>query len=168
MDRLGMPPMAFGPSLMASDLARQTNFNTKFARAQDADFLLRALLGKRYAIICSPLYAYQEQGCMPMAKVIPSLSYCCQMFGQYTDKYPVRSRALIATSRLKKLAYYTADATGLWHTFIKRRSRPPTVSEKQQHGDAYELILANCARLFATDVNDGRPEPNNPSSQISN
>lgn len=158
MDRVGMPPLAFGPCLMSSELAKHTGFNTAFARAQDSDFLLRALLGKRYAVLCDPLYTYREQGCLSLAKVIPSLSYCCQMFAQYKKRYPVRSRALIATSQLKKLAYYAADTVDLWDAIIKRRSRPPTVGERRQHDVAYDRVLATCARLFTTDVRHEIPE----------
>ena len=45
MKHPGMPPLAFAPSMIRADLAKQTGFDTTFPIAEDADFLLRALLG---------------------------------------------------------------------------------------------------------------------------
>ncbi len=47
MQHPAMPPLAFAPSMIIADLAKQIGFDTSFPIAEDADFLLRALLGKR-------------------------------------------------------------------------------------------------------------------------
>jgi glycosyltransferase involved in cell wall biosynthesis len=52
---VGGVPMAFAPSVMRSELAKRTGFATSCAIAEDTDFLLRALFGKQYAVINTPL-----------------------------------------------------------------------------------------------------------------
>jgi len=51
MKHPGMPPLAFAPSMITADLAKRTGFDTSFPTAEDINFLLRALPGKRYAVL---------------------------------------------------------------------------------------------------------------------
>src|SRR5580698_3356636 len=49
--RIGMPLVAFAPSMIVADLAKATGFDPSFPIAEDVDFLLRALYGKPYAVL---------------------------------------------------------------------------------------------------------------------
>ena len=138
--RPGMPPLAFAPSMMAADLAKKTGFDTSFPISEDVDFLLRALLGRRYAVLAAPLYVYREQGSTTPTKVNSALNYCCRMFMKQFDQYPVDCMIEIAKARGKQAVYRTAAALGLWEQIIARRSRPPSNAERQQYQDAWKTV----------------------------
>ncbi len=136
----GMPPLAFAPSMIIATLAKQTGFDPSFPTAEDADFLLRALLGRRYAILSAPLYVYREQGAMTLSKVSSALNYCCRMFRKQFDQHPLDSTIEIAKARGKQMIYHSAAALGLWDYMIARRSRVPNAVDHQQYQKAWEAI----------------------------
>jgi glycosyltransferase involved in cell wall biosynthesis len=138
--RLGMPPLAFAPSMMAADLAKKTGFDSSFPISEDVDFLLRALLGKRYAVLPDPLYVYREPGSTTLHKGSAALNYCCRMFMKHFDQYPVDCTIEIAKARGKQVVYHAAAALGLWEQIIARRSRPPSAAERQQYQDAWKTV----------------------------
>jgi glycosyltransferase involved in cell wall biosynthesis len=138
--RLGMPPLAFPPSMMPADLAKQTGFDASFPTAEDVDFLLRAFLGKRYAVLPAPLYVYCEPGSTTLDKVSPALHHCCRMFMKYFDQYPWSCTIQIAKTRGKQFLYHSAATLGLWEQIIALRSRPPSRAERQQYQDAWKTV----------------------------
>jgi glycosyltransferase involved in cell wall biosynthesis len=138
--RLGMPPLAFAPSMMPANLAKQTGFDTSFPTAEDVDFLLRAFLGKRYAVLPAPLYVYCEPGSTTLNKVSPALHHCCRMFMKYFDQYPWSCTVQIAKTRGKQFLYHSAATLGLWEQIIARRSRPASGAERQQYQDAWKTV----------------------------
>jgi glycosyltransferase involved in cell wall biosynthesis len=142
MKHLGMPPLAFAPSMIRSDLAKQTGFDTTFPIAEDADFLLRALLGKQFAVLPTPLYVYREQGSTTLNKVSSALDYCCRMFQKQLDQYPLDSAIEIVKARGKQMIYRTAATLGLWDHMIARRSRVPNDADYQQYQHAWQTISA--------------------------
>jgi len=139
--RPSMPPLAFAPSMMAADLARNTGFDTSFPISEDVDFLLRALLGKRCAVLAAPLYVYREPGSATLNKVSRSLNYCCRMFIKQFDQYPLDCTLEIAKTLGKQAVYHAAAALGLWEQMIARRSRPPSAAERQQYQDAWKTVV---------------------------
>jgi len=140
VSRLGMPPLAFAPSMMPAELAKETGFDPSFPISEDVDFLLRALLGKRYMVLPQPFYVYREQGLNTLGKVSAGLNYCCRMFMNHFDQYPVACTLEIAKARGKQVVYHTAAAFGLWEQIIARRSRPPSAAEHQQYRDAWKTV----------------------------
>jgi glycosyltransferase involved in cell wall biosynthesis len=149
--RLGMPPLAFAPSMMAADLARNTGFDTSFPISEDVDFLLRAFLGKRYSVLPAPLYVYREPRSATLNKVSRSLNYCCRMFMKQFEQYPLDCTLEIAKALGKQVIYHGAAALGLWGQIIARRSRPPSAHERQQYQDAWKTV-AQIARRAALAV----------------
>ncbi len=137
---LGMPPLAFAPSMIVADLAKHTGFDTSFPTAEDADFLLRALLGKRYAVLPTPLYVYREPCSTTLDKVSSALNYTCRMFGKQFHQHPVQSAIEIAKTRGRQLIYHSAATLGLWDYMIARRSRAPSAADHQQYQDAWQTI----------------------------
>jgi glycosyltransferase involved in cell wall biosynthesis len=140
LKRLGMPPLAFAPSMIVSDLAKTTGFDPSFPIAEDVDFLLRAMSGQRYAMLPLPLYVYREPGSATLAKVSSALGYCCQMFEKQLEQHPVESAIEIAKSRGKQLIYHSASALGLWDYMITRRSRIPSDVDFQQYHNAWQIV----------------------------
>jgi glycosyltransferase involved in cell wall biosynthesis len=140
MKTYGMPPLPFAPSMIVAALAKHTGFDPSFTIAEDADFLLRALLGKRYAVLPTCLYVYREPGSTTLDKVSSALDYCCRMFEKQFDQHPVHSAVEIAKVRGKQLIYYSAAAFGLWDYMIVRRSRVPNAMDHQQYQDARQIV----------------------------
>jgi GT2 family glycosyltransferase len=139
-DRPRMPPLAFSPSMMETCLAKETGFDPSFPTAEDVDFLLRALLGKRYAVLPAPLYAYREQGSATLQKSTFALSHCCRMFMKHFDQFPKTCTVEIAKARGKQSIYYAAAALGLWEQLIARRSRPASTTECREYQDAWTNV----------------------------
>jgi glycosyltransferase involved in cell wall biosynthesis len=139
--RLGMPPLAFAPSMMSTDLAKATGFDASFPISEDVDFLLRALLGRQFTVLPAPLYAYCEPGSTTLKKVSTALNYCCRMFMKHFHQYPVDCVVEIGKARGKQAVYHAAAALGLWEQIIARRSRPPSAAERQQYQDAWKTVM---------------------------
>jgi glycosyltransferase involved in cell wall biosynthesis len=138
--RPAMPPLAFPPCMMATDLAKETGFDASFPTAEDVDFLLRALLGKRYAVLPAPLYMYREQGSMTLNKVSAALDHCCRMFMKHFDQHAGDCALEIAKARGKQGLYHAAAALGLWDKVIALRSRPASATECQRFQDAWTIV----------------------------
>jgi glycosyltransferase involved in cell wall biosynthesis len=139
---VGMPPVAFAPSMIVADLAKRTRFDPSFPIAEDVDFLLRALSGRQYAVLPIPLYVYREQGAVTLAKVSSALDYCCRMFRKEFEEHPVECAIEIAKARGKKLIYHAASAFGLWDHMITRRSQIPSTTDRQQYHNAQRIVAA--------------------------
>jgi len=148
MRRPGMPPLAFAPCMLRAEIAKGTGFDTSFPIAEDADFLLRALLGKQYAVLSNPLYVYREQGAMTLSKVSSALNHCCRMFSKQLRAHPFRSTIEVAKARGKQVMYHAGAALGYWDQIIARRSRMPSGDEQQQYREAWTTVSAIASRHF--------------------
>lgn len=137
---VGMPPVAFAPSMITADLAKATGFDPSFPIAEDVDFLLRGLCGKRCAVLGSPLYVYREQGSATPEKVHSALNYCCSMFEKKFNEHPVLSAVEIAKARGKQLVYQSAATLGWWNQMIQRRSRIPSADDCRQYQNAWQIV----------------------------
>jgi hypothetical protein len=140
LKHLGMPPLAFAPSMIVAELAKTTGFDPSFPIAEDVDFLCRAMSGKRYAVLPVPLYVYREQGSATLAKVSSALEYCCRIFAKQSKQRPVESVIEIAKARGKQLIYHSAAALGLWDYMISRRSQTPSQADFQQYHNAWQIV----------------------------
>ncbi len=147
---LAMPPMAFAPSMMAGKLAKETGFDTSFPISEDVDFLLRALLGKRYVVLPTPLYVYREQGSTTITKVSAALNHCCRMFTKHFDQCPTNCAIEIAKARAKQAIYHVGAAIGFWEQIIARRSRAPSSLERQQYEASWRTVTEIANRAAGT------------------
>jgi glycosyltransferase involved in cell wall biosynthesis len=140
MKHPGMPPVAFAPSMMSTDLAKRVGFDPSFPIAEDTDFLLRALLGKRFAVLPQPWYVYRWQGLTTLNKVSPALKYCCRMFEKHLVEHPFYGALEIAKVRAKQIVYHSAAAVGMWDYMISRRSRTPDAADYEDYHHAWQLV----------------------------
>jgi glycosyltransferase involved in cell wall biosynthesis len=147
--RIAMPPLAFAPSMIAADLAKTTGFDPSFPIAEDVDFLLRALPGRRYAILPSALYVYREHGSATPEKISSALHYCCSMFEKQFDRHPVASAIEIAKARGKHLFYHAASRLGLWDYVIRQRSESPSIADCQLYENAKQVVSEIALSHFA-------------------
>jgi glycosyltransferase involved in cell wall biosynthesis len=136
----GMPPLAFAPSMMHAEIAHGTRFDPSFPISEDADFLLRALLGRKYAVLPRALYVYREQKAMTLQKVSSALNYCCRMFEKQLYEFPVEGTVEIVKARGKQMIYHAAAKLSFWDQIIRRRSRKPNELEHQQYRAAWETV----------------------------
>jgi glycosyltransferase involved in cell wall biosynthesis len=149
---VSMPPISFPAAMLPSGLAKRTGFDVSFPTAEDADFLLRALLGKSYAVLTQPLYVYCEQGTMTLSKVSSALTHCCRMFGKQIIEHPMECAIEIGKARGKQLIYHAASGLGLWDYMIARRSRTASPAEREQYQDAWRVVSAIAAKSMAAAV----------------
>lgn len=138
LDRVRMPPFPTPPCMLRTALARQTGFDPALRRSQDVDFLLRALLGKRYAVINEPLYVYVEDA--TLAKGSRSLNYCCQMFRKHIKTHPIDSTREILRARLKQVVYHTAAAFGGWDRLVARRTSCAHAPQVERYEREWEAL----------------------------
>jgi glycosyltransferase involved in cell wall biosynthesis len=146
MKHPGMPPVAFATSMITADLAKRTGFDASFPIAEDTDFLLRALLGARYAVLPAPLYVYRRQNFTRLAGVSSALNYCCRMFRKHLPEHPLHSGIEIAKARGKQAIYHSAAALGLWNHMIARRSQVPDATDYRAYEDAWQTVSGIAAR----------------------
>lgn len=140
MRSLGMPPLAFAPSMMRTDTARRAGFDSRFCLAQDVDFLLRVILGRRFAVIAEALYVYSEHASATVQKVTLALSYTAKMFWKYRARYPVAASMNISKVFGKAFVYRCAARAGLWERILVRRSRRPSQPELEEFEGAFKQV----------------------------
>jgi glycosyltransferase involved in cell wall biosynthesis len=137
IDSVGSLPFVFPASILRAELAKSTGFAASHRRCEDADFVWRGMLGKRYAIINHPLYVYREAGVTSPTKVLSSLNACCDIYWNLAGVGLVERAAAVAGARLKQAAYCGAALLGMWDQMIARRCRAPLAGERLR----YEAIL---------------------------
>lgn len=146
IDSVGSFPFVFPASIMRADLAKRTGFASSYRRCEDADFILRGMFGKPYAIINDPLYVYREAGVTSPSKILSSLNACCDIYWNFAGVGRLKRAAAIAGARLKQAAYCGAAMFGMWDQMIARRSRTPLDCERLH----YEAILRDLTRRDLT------------------
>jgi glycosyltransferase involved in cell wall biosynthesis len=145
VDSVGTLPFVFPASVMRTELAKETGFAPCYPRCEDADFVLRALFGKEYAVINMPLYAYREVGVTSLSKVISSLNACCDIYWKFPGASLSQRAAAVALSRFKQAVYCGAMASGMWNRMIASRSRMPSESERQHYESNLRALMKNIA-----------------------
>jgi hypothetical protein len=138
--QLGPPPLGFPPCMVRMDAARGAHFNPAFRRSQDSDFLLRVMLGKTYGMSTTPLYAYSQAEAASLDKTLEGYRYRLRCYGQYTERYPVRSRAQMA-KMIARMGMY--KATGLLHAeqyLIARRWQKLSREAEDAFRDAKQTV----------------------------
>lgn len=138
--RLGPPPVGFPPCMVRMDAARRAHFKPAFRRSQDSDFLLQVLLGKTYGMSATPLYAYSQAEAASLDKTLEGYRYRLRCYGQYTERYPLRSRTQMAKT-LARMGVY--KAAGLFHAeqhLIARRWERLSPEAEEAFRDAKRTV----------------------------
>lgn len=144
MQKPSMPPLPFPPSMMRTELAQKTRFDSSFHSAEDADFLLRMLLDTPFALLPIPLYVYREQGgAMTLRKVNMAINFSAKMLLKHFRHYPLHTLFEIAKIRAKQIIYHAAALCGLWDAIIARRSQAPNQSDREQYQQSLHTVTAS-------------------------
>jgi glycosyltransferase involved in cell wall biosynthesis len=133
----GPPPLSFPPSIVRMADAKGARFNPEFRRSQDSDFLIRVMLGKRYAVSSIPVYAYSQAEAASLAKTLEGYRYRLRCYGQYREQFPMRSRIAMAKTRARMGVYKLAGWLRAEQRLIERRWEPITPEAKEAYASAY-------------------------------
>jgi len=104
------PPSLFFPSSMIrTDKVQGAGFDVRLRRSQDSDMLIRALIGERFALTSSALYAYRRAA-MTLDKTLEGYRYRAKAHVKHWRAFPLEvSRTLLET--YSKMAVYKALGT---------------------------------------------------------
>lgn len=120
-DRPVPPPFLFPASMIHTDLAKRTGFDPEFRRSQDSDFLMRALLGRHFALASEILYGYSQASAASLARTLEGYRYRIRAHLRHWQEFPLRVARTVAETGAKMVAYRTASVLGLEGRLIERR-----------------------------------------------
>jgi len=143
--RPGPPPLSFPPCMVRMEDAKRARFNPEFRRSQDSDFLIQVMLGKRYGVSATPIYAYSQAEAATLDKTLDGYRYRLRCYGQYTERYPLQSRAQMAKTLARMGVYRVAGWLHAEQRLIERRWQPITPAAQK----AYTEARATVTRLTA-------------------
>jgi len=134
------PELLFPPSMIRTELAKQTGFDPAFKRSQDSDFLIRALLGKSFALSDRVLYAYSQGTAASLDRTLEGYRFRMRAHLRHWRRYPIRVSRTVAETAAKMLAYRVAGALGREQRLISRRWGPATQAESADFAIALERV----------------------------
>lgn len=134
------PPILFPPSMIRTSIAKQTGFDPAFRRSQDSDFLIRALLGRRYALSERVLYAYSQGSAASLARTLEGYRYRMRAHARHWKRYPIRVARTIVDTAAKMIAYRVAGALGQDNKLIARRWRDANGAVERDFFAALEIV----------------------------
>jgi len=123
-DRPVPPPFVFPTSMIRTDLARATGFDPAFRRSQDSDFLIRALLGKHYALGSEILYAYSQASAATLERTLEGYRYRIRSHVRHWQAHPWQVARTVSETSAKILAYRAAGLFGMEGSLIEKRWSP--------------------------------------------
>lgn len=145
------PPFVFPTSMIRTELARATGFDPKFRRSQDSDFLIRALLGKHYALSPDVLYAYSQASAASLERTLEGYRYRIRSHLRHWREHPLRVTRTISATGMKILAYQAAGALGMENALIERRWGPFDDETLSGFNVALAQVREASSVLFAPD-----------------
>ncbi|NNE18733.1 MAG: glycosyltransferase family 2 protein [Myxococcales bacterium] len=136
----GPPPLSFPPCMVRMAGAREAGFNPEFRRSQDSDFLIRVMLGKRYAVSSVPVYAYSQAEAAGLDKTLEGYRFRLRSYGGYTESYPLSSRAEMAKTYARIGVYKLAGWLGAEQRLIEMRWQGITPEARAAYETAREAV----------------------------
>jgi len=134
------PPFVFPTSMIRADLARATGFDPKFRRSQDSDFLIRALLGRHYALSAEVLYAYSTAAQRGRATVQGSRNRFESTLRHWREN-PVHVAQTVVATSAKRLVYRAAGMLGMDQKLVARRWSPASAEVESGYQVARAAVL---------------------------
>jgi len=155
--RLGPPPVAHAPSMIRMEIARHYSYDPELPQAQDVDFLLRLMLGRRYCVQSEVSYVYAEHASVTPEKILRGHRLWRRILRKHRGGFPLASRTGACWSLAKSALCRCAFAAGLAGALLRRRSRKPTPEEADGFRSAREAVLAVRDSVFGPDPVGARP-----------
>lgn len=125
-------PVPHAPTMYKKDIARNVHYDANFKLAQDVDFLRRIMFGRKYVLLNSIGYVYEEQQSNIPKKVMQGYYYSALGYAKFTPKYPLYSsfKMVFELVKILRLAFYTV--IGKFDQLIKARSILPSYKQKEE------------------------------------
>lgn len=138
--RPGPPPLSFPPCMVRMADAKQARFNPEFRRSQDSDFLIQVMLGKRYGVCSTPIYAYSQAEAASLDKTLEGYRYRLRCYRQYTTRFPLQSRAEMLKTMARMGVYKVAGWAHAEQRLIERRWQDITPSADKAYREAKATV----------------------------
>lgn len=142
------PPFIFPSSMIRTDLARATGFDPEFRRSQDSDFLIRALLGRNYALGAEILYAYSQATAATLERTVEGYRYRMRAHRRHWRAYPVRVTRTLVETMAKLVAYRVAGRVGGDRRLIENRWGAADEDARRDFERALAVTVAAADELF--------------------
>lgn len=142
LNQLTNPPIAHAPSMIRMPIAKQTNYDLNFKIAEDAEFLLRVLLGNYYAVLHDVAYVYAEHASMSLEKMLLSYESNRRMLRKHKNRFPISSRVNTAKIFAKSLIYRVFYVVGAGDYLTSNRSQPPAEEDLNDFHAAQKVVLS--------------------------
>jgi glycosyltransferase involved in cell wall biosynthesis len=151
-DRLGMPPIPHAPSLIRMADAKRETYDTRFPLAQDMDFMLRVMLGKRYAAVPKPYYVYTELASSSPQKILLAHRFVRRMFWKHRHRFPLAAYGRILESYVKTILYLAAFKAGRAESVVRGRAGAASMEEGEAFVAARDTVRAVYARIYGAEA----------------
>lgn len=148
--RLGPPPVAFGPTMMRAEVARRFRFDPGLSACEDFDYLIRYLIGRRFATLRDVSYVYSEHETTTPEKAVRNMRTCRAVFSSHRDRFPFGSRWQVGKTLAKEIIYRGAFALGMGRRLVANRSAPPTAEDVREFQAARRVVAATVDRYSQT------------------
>lgn len=142
------PRLSFPTTMLRRDVATDADFDPRLRRAEDPDYLMKALGGHTYGISGRICYAYRETYSTDALREA-LLAFRCQRitFRDQLDDAPIGAAGRYLTSLAKSGLYRAALATGTGRWLFERRNRAPTPAEQGRFDRQRRRVDALLARI---------------------
>lgn len=142
------PPLLFPTSMIRTDLAKATGFDPAFKRSQDSDFLIRALLGRHYALGSEVLYAYSQASAASLSRTLEGYKFRARTHLRHIRTHPLRVARTLAVTGAKYLTYRVAGAIGAEGKLIDRRWGPADEETRTGFARALAIVQSRALEMF--------------------
>lgn len=146
---LNCMPLPFPASVVKMEIAKSTGFDARLKRAQDADFVYRGVLSKKYGIITENLYAYYNGNVLSKKERMVNLKYRMILQLKQIRKYPLIVIFVIMKILLKRTLLCLMPQK-IVEKYFKNRNALLSDIDKVRYRDAYgkvstvaQLLLKN-------------------------
>lgn len=154
-----LPPVAHAASMYRGEQAREIRYDARLRMAEDMDFLLQLLMGRRYCVLSTASYVYTEWASMSEAKMVGSLRSNRAIYRKFRAQYPWQSRLLEARLLGREALYRGAYAIHLDGLLVQKRSREPSSVQRARYLFEREIVYEAVTRAFGDDADAGGKGP---------
>lgn len=140
-------PVAHAPSLFRNEGLENIKYDSTMRMASDSDFLRRMLLGKKFVVMPYVGYCYRELSSARFGKAIAGYYYNVRGLLKFFKAKPFPIGWQVVKEISKVLVYLVLYPLGLFSLLIKRRSRFPSLAEKEEYYRAREAVQVAYDRL---------------------
>lgn len=131
-------------STMVRRLAIDTqSYDSSLKYGEDVDFLRRVLLNRKYLVINSIGYVYEEGYSNRFLKSFKSYFYSAKAYSKFLDKYPLFICKKMTSEYLKALRLSAYYSIGQYDKCIKNRSQNATHEQIAEFSDHLTAIVSS-------------------------